>query len=169
MFGYGGYGKRSRDIMHCGECGDPFDAEEDEWNVCGECERALCSECMSTCDLCENSDGQYAESIFICEGCMNFCRDCDSGRCFHKECFVEHLKTCNKKTRAQRALASVKEERKQTERKLRDARNRLATLQRNVESYEKELARLKEQEAKAEKALKEEEGEEEDSKKPAAK
>lgn len=160
MFGYYGSNKRSRDTMVCQECEEEeFDTESDDWAVCGDCQRAMCSDCMKQeCTYCrdlweQNEEFGPAEGSSICESCMSFCKDCDDA-VFHKECLVEHLKVCNKKTRAQRALASVKKEREQTEEKLKEAKRQLAELQHRVEGYEKDLVCLKDREAKADLELK---------------
>lgn len=156
MFGYGRY-KRSRDTTMCGECEEEeIDMDQDEWDVCGDCERTMCSYCMQQkCSFCGNTGGgeMLAHSSSICEMCMTSCEDCDDA-IFHKNCLVQHLKTCNQKTRAQRALASVKKEREQTEANLEYAKKELAAIQSRIEGYGKDLVRLKENEAKAELELK---------------
>lgn len=164
MFSYGGgYGYRAkrsrRDTQMCEECGDEFDMEADDWGVCGDCQHSMCSVCMQqSCNYCSelHAKGEYCALVHsgsICESCMTSCDDCEDA-CFHKNCLVEHLKPCNKKSRAQRTLASAKKHREQVESQLASARRQLVAAQQNVERLERDLARSRKDESKAERELK---------------
>jgi len=159
MFSYGGYRKRSRDTRICEECEEEeIDLEDDDWDVCGDCQRTMCSDCIrSRCDFCkqqeEKGDHLYVENSVLCEMCTETCEDCED-MCFHKPCLVEHMKVCTKKSRAQRAFTSAKKQREQTQESLNEARTQLASLQERVQSLERDLAISQENEAKAEVELK---------------
>jgi septal ring factor EnvC (AmiA/AmiB activator) len=145
-----GYNKRSREFTTCGECGDPIDLEDEEWTNCGDCQRTMCSECSkSQCDY----ESCLAEDTAICELCYNSCSDCED-LAFHKECLVEHLKNCNKKSRSQRALSAVEQTITNTESELAVANSQLESIQNRIGSLERRLKDAKKEKVQVEAELK---------------
>ena len=152
------------DIITCVDCDDHFNSEEDDWNLCGECQGALCSACVDSsteCSVCAKEETPATESVYCCEGCREYCDDCsneDDCISFHKGCKAEHLANCNAKSRAQRAVAVAAQAVTETEEKLKEEKRRLVEVQENVANLEKRLARAQEDKAKADKSLATEKG-----------
>lgn len=162
-YSFGYRNKRSRNITICEGCEEEeIDTEDDytDWAVCGDCERTLCEFCCRTqCQVCKETieTGSYeklkAENPAICEMCEVSCDDCDA-LSFHKDCLVEHLKTCNKKSRAQRSVAATSKTLEQCENDLEEAKAQLAALQNRVVQLEMDVADALEKKTKAEQELK---------------
>jgi hypothetical protein len=145
-----GYNKRSREGTLCQACEEiVIDMEDDDWTTCGDCQRTMCADCSELQCAYESCLG---ENTAICEMCYNVCSDCEH-LAFHKECLVEHLKICNKKSRAQRALSAVEQTITNTESELasqlKSIHNRIGSLEHRIEDAKKEKVQA-ETELKAE-------------------
>jgi septal ring factor EnvC (AmiA/AmiB activator) len=85
--------------------------------------------------------------------CFNSCSDCED-LAFHKECLVEHLKICNKKSWAQRALSVAERTIANTESELAGANSQLESIQYRISSLERRLQDAKKEKVEAETKLK---------------
>jgi len=101
----------------CVECFQEIFEEDDCWDVCGDCEKFMCSNCQKECDFCEELEAAGEKilvgSSALCEGCTKLCDTCgkedeDEDFCCHATCLVEHHKEFHLKSRKQRERSSLK-------------------------------------------------------------
>ena len=74
--------KRGRPDAICQECEEEeiYFEEDDDWGVCGECQRTMCSDCMKReCGYCKDHDFDdwVTEGPSMCEMCMAWCEECN--------------------------------------------------------------------------------------------
>ena len=153
MWGFSNKRRRRESTNFCGDCGDGFDMDEDEWSTCCHCEGLLCERCMEgkpTCTGCEEAldRGDPVMGVIMCESCFNVCDACDTSYC--AGCFTEHQKTCSSKTRAERVMATVDQDIEKKEREIACARQDIAAAQARLERSEAELKRARQKKAAAE-------------------
>jgi len=145
------WGRRNDfDYTRCDECSDGINREEEEYDGCGECEKTLCSACMtSSCDYCKDDpEDMCTESCVMCELCMTSCDDCSeeqggNGFYCHSVCLPLHRNKCSSKARALQKLENVTGT-------LKQKRETLDKLERELESLPAKISRLKEEIAKHE-------------------
>ena len=108
-----------------------------DWAECGECQRAMCADCMETegkrCVVCnEKSNATNGANVepAMCHSCEERCDKCDIA--IYRKCKTEHEANCNSRTRAKRALATAKEELEVAEVELDQAEKRVAELEQQL-------------------------------------
>ena len=143
--------------FHCSLCSDW--TSYDESADCSCCEEVYCSACVQTeCTGCKEKDehGLY----HICDSCAfnsPGCEACnDEGITFCTKCLPDHLKNCNKSSRAQRIINSETYSIKQDEEKIEELRVSIASQQAKLSSLEQRVAESKVRKANAEAELKNE-------------
>jgi hypothetical protein len=140
----------------CQECEDTwiYTSDHEPFTICGDCQRTMCEYCSQ--HNCNYEDCLACETLgysSICKACMKYCSDCDNS-CFHEKCLIEHLKICDKKSRAQRAPSEVEYTIATIESQLADANSQLTTIQERIGSLERQLENKKKEKAVAEIKLK---------------
>mmetsp|Transcript_12875 Transcript_12875/g.30542 ORF Transcript_12875/g.30542 Transcript_12875/m.30542 type:complete len:168 (+) Transcript_12875:113-616(+) len=144
-----GYGKRryrdDADYFQC-DCGE--ECHDDEGCTCGCCESIHCEACTNTlCDICDDRERRTGEpnevgTAAICESCISYpgCDACGSDVTICKGCIQEHLKTCSKKTRSERVIASADLEISFCETSIRKLRQEIESKQSKLRQVEAKLA-----------------------------
>lgn len=147
--------RRSNDDgFHCSSCSDwtSFDESAD----CSCCGEVYCSDCVQIeCTGCKEKDSLCG--YHICESCIPYpgCRACDDEDItFCTECLTDHLKNCNKSSRAQRIINSETYSIEQDEETITQLRASIASQQARLSSLEHRVAASKVRKANAEAELK---------------
>lgn len=173
-YGGGGSRKRGRPDMVCQECEEvDIYTEDDEWAVCGECQRVMCEDCMkSTCGVCEADCDWQTEGPSMCEMCTTSCPECSKsedeegsgaeGFYCHNICLAEHHRTCNAKSRSQRKISSLTESIGNKKSELARSKGQLESIQKRVAILESEISRAEEEKDKIEKQEQQQQHEEEE-------
>lgn len=159
MFDAANKRRRCLNGSECRNCEDYIDFDEELFCVCGECQSALCSDCVEFSGLCSVCDAELeeggcgTEGPAMCEGCSDYCEECDLA--FHNCCKADHLKVCNALSRAERAVASANQEIKDTEKtliqkgaELKSLQTEISRLETSLESSKKDLKSAKKELAK---------------------
>ena len=143
------------DGFTCSICSDW--TSYDETAECSCCGESYCSDCVQTeCTGCKEKDDRYG-LYHICESCIPYpgCEACnDEDIIFCTECLTNHLKNCNKTSRAQRIINSETYSIEQDEEKIAQLRASIASQQARLSSLEQRVAASKVRKANAEAELK---------------
>lgn len=116
---------------------------EDEIGPCGECQGDMCEDCIAEnqCPVClQNGDD---EESAMCVGCQRTCPKEGCNMVMHRKCRAEHLKVCNPKSRAKRAYNVAKEKVATIEDQIENAEHRLAILQEQLQEAKRAKQRAK--------------------------
>ena len=153
MSGFSHKRSRRESRNFCGDCGDGFDMDEDEWCTCCHCEAVLCERCWDekpTCTGCEEAlaRGEDVSGVNMCESCYNSCEACGTSYC--NGCFAEHQKTCTSKTRAERVMATVDQAIEKKEKEVALARGDIFEAEIRLKNAEAELKQARQKKAAAE-------------------
>ena len=153
---FGGRGRRDDEGFGCPDCGDWTTYDEDAMCTC--CENVFCAECVaSKCDMCLQKEnlGPYSYSS-ICESCIDYpgCEACGDDVTICKLCIKDHLKNCNKQSRAERIISSESHSITENEKKIDALRKLIASKQSELNHLESAVAASKERKAQAEAELK---------------
>ena len=157
---YWGYGKRRRrdndDYFVC-SCGD--ECHFDQSLTCGCCGNIFCSDCAGIeCDICKDRErrGQDVFETNVCESCIAYpgCDSCGDDVTICTGCMPEHLKTCSKKSRAERVISSATHKIAEFETNISQVRAEIESKQARLRELEAGLAaaQARKREAETERA-----------------
>ena len=139
---------------------------DDDIATCSCCENVFCSDCVNIeCAGCKEKDD---DECYVCESCVSYpgCKACsDDDLDFCTECIQDHLKNCNKSSRAQRIIHSEAYSIAQDEETMAGLRASIASQQARLRQLQQQVTASKERKASAEAAWTKEEDEEGPSKK----
>jgi hypothetical protein len=130
--------------LPCEVCEDvEVKPREDEIAECGGCNKLMCDDCVMSftkCDVClakfnEDEDEDPDGPTSMCADCMESCGICEVS--VHPSCKAEHMKSCNPKGRAMRAVASAENAVKEKEVEIRETKRKLLRLEQELQDTNK--------------------------------